>query len=287
MPISIRKSGLAPTFTFSEWALSDNDRLVRTLAWLYLRKPIHATRIIKELEPTAAGFPGNVFENAIALLSVKLSDVAADLSSPDPKRLKDAKNKRDKRIVQRDGLLFQHLSWVAASVDMPAALATPPHVRRADKGFDGLLIRIEDASDAISSVVLCEDKASIDPKNLVQGSVWNEIDGIIRGEKDLELLDAITAILREQYHLSPDKQEELLDDLVYEQTRAFRVAVTVMPTNADKAGYQHIFKNFEKHAYGASTVRLAEVLPSNDTRALLKSLARKIRQEIRKIANNV
>ncbi len=287
MPFIFQKADLSPTCNFSQWALADESRLVRTLAWLYLRKPKHAVQIINQLEPSKAGFPGKVFENAISLLSIRLADIAADLSNADPDKKEKANNKKNKRIEQRDGLLFQHLSWVAATVDMPTALATPPHVRRADKGFDGLLVSIENAYGAISSVVLCEDKASINPKNLVQGSVWTEIDGIVNGDKDLELLDAITAILREQSDLEGDKQEELLDTLIYEQTRAFRVAVTVMPANADAGGYHHIFKDFEKHALGADTVRLAEILPSADTRKFLKILARKVRREIKRIAKNV
>jgi hypothetical protein len=287
MPFNFQKTDLSPACNFSQWVLIDEGRLVRTLAWLYLRKPKHAAQIINQLEPSKAGFPGKVFENAISLLSTRLADIAPDLSSTDPEKKKTANNKKNKRIEQRDGLLFQHLSWVAASIDMPTALATPPHVRRADKGFDGLLVSIEDAHGSISTVVLCEDKASINPKNLVQGSVWTEIDGIVNGDKDLELLDAITAILREQSHLEGDKQEELLEALIYEQTRAFRVAVTVMPANADAVGYHHIFNEFEKHALGADTVRLAQVLPSDDTRAFLKALARKVRREIKRVAENV
>lgn len=287
MPFAFQKADLSPTCNFSQWAIIDEGRLVRTLAWLYLRKPKHAVQIINQLEPGKAGFPGRVFANAITLLSIRLADIAADLASADPEKEKTADNKKNKRIEQRDGLLFQHLSWVAASIDMPAALATPPHVRMADKGFDGLLLSIQDGSGAISRVVLCEDKASINPKSLVQGSVWNEIDGIVNGNKDLELLDAITAILREQSGLGGDTQEELLEALIYDQMRAFRVAVTCMPTNADADGYQHIFNDFDKHALGAETVRLAEVLPSDDTRSFLKSLARKVRREIKRIADYV
>lgn len=287
MPFNFHKTDLSPVCNFSQWVLIDEGRLVRTLAWLYLRKPKHAAQIINQLEPSKAGFPGKVFENAISLLSTRIADIAPDLSSADPEKKKTAINKKNKRIEQRDGLLFQHLSWVAASIDMPTALATPPHVRRADKGFDGLLVSIEDTYGAISRVVLCEDKASINPKNLIQGSVWTEIDGIVNGDKDLELLDAITAILREQSHLKDDKQEEILEALIYEQTRAFRVAVTVMPKNADAVGYHHIFDQFEKHARGDDTVRLAQVLPSDDTREFLKALARKVRREIKRVSENV
>lgn len=287
MPITFQKTDLAPSCDYSQWTILDEERLVITLAWLYLRKPSHAVQIINELDPSRAGFPSGIFSNAIDLLSVKMSDILTDLSSLDSETLKKATNKKNKRIEQRDGLLFQHLSWVAACMDMPTALAAPPHVRKADKGFDGLLVRIADATGAISSVVLCEDKASINPKKLVQGSVWAEIDGIVRGEKNLEILDAITAILREQSSLESDDLEGLLGDLIFEQSRAFRVAVTAMPKNADANGYQHIFNNFENHALGADTVRLAEVMPSDDTRAFLCTLARRVRREIRRIASSV
>lgn len=284
MPINFTKTDFAPTCQFSEWSIPDETPLVRALAWLYLRKPQHAVQIISKLEPHKAGFPGNVFKNARSLLSVKMSDIADSLSDIDPEVREKAQIKRNKRIEQRDGLLFQHISWVAASIAMPTALAAPPHVRKADKGFDGLLVQLDNPSGSISSLVLCEDKASINPKNLVQYSVWKEIDEIVEGEKDLELLDAITALLRNQPHLA---LEELLDNLIFEQTRAFRVAVTTMPSNANAQGYQHIFDNFDSHALGTVQTRLADVLATGDTRAFLKRLARNVRLEILRIEDNV
>jgi hypothetical protein len=284
MPINFIKTDFAPTCQFSEWAIPDETRLVRALAWLYLRKPQHAVQIISELEPGKAGFPGRVFENAKSLLSVQMHDIAEALLDTDDEIKAKAQSRRDARIVQRDGLLFQHISWIAASISMPTALAAPPHVRKADKGFDGLLVQLDNPSGSISSLVLCEDKASTNPKKLVQYSVWKEIDAIVEGEKDLELLDAITALLRNQPHLA---LEELLDNLIFEQTRAFRVAVTTMPSNANAHGYQHIFDNFDSHALGSVQTRLADVLETDDTRAFLKRLARNVRREIKRIEDNV
>ena len=84
-------------------------------------------------------------------------------------------NKLDTRIEHRDGLLFQHVSWVAAFMRLPNAKATPPHVRQADKGFDGVLVEVNPAQAGLSRIVLCEDKASVNPRSLVTGSVWPEI----------------------------------------------------------------------------------------------------------------
>ena len=77
MPITFQKTDLSPACNFSEWALIDEDCLVRTLAWLYLRKPKHAVQIINQLEPSKAGFPGKVFENAISLLSIVTNPVTS------------------------------------------------------------------------------------------------------------------------------------------------------------------------------------------------------------------
>jgi hypothetical protein len=284
MPIILKHTNCDPICSFCEWEILGEAQLIEVLAWLYLRKPQHAVQIINQLAPSKAGFPGKIFENAIELLSIKIADIQCDLSSADPDAKKKAENKRAKRIEQRDGLLFQHVSWIAASLAMPSALAAPPHVRKADKGFDGLFVQVSTTSDAISSLVLCEDKASVDPKKLVQNGVWNEIDHVVAGEKDLELLDAVTALLREQRHLPLEK---ILDDVVFEQVRAYRIAVTTMPANLDSSGYQHIFTSFDSHAIGPVNIRHAEVMETNDTRAFLKYLARKVRREIRKLADSV
>ena len=69
MPLSITKYQHGPLCQLSTWAVANTANFVDVLAWLYLRKPTHAVRIINELEPGAAAFPGREFDNAIKLLS--------------------------------------------------------------------------------------------------------------------------------------------------------------------------------------------------------------------------
>src|SRR5947209_8306148 len=140
--LTITKQEHAPTCTLSLWQVADEASFVEVLAWLYLRKPSHAAKIIADLEPGPAAFPGRVFENAIDLLRYDTSDIDADLASADPKVAAAAQKIRDTRIAHRDGLLFQHVSWVAAKVQFPEATSRAPHVRTADKGFDGVLIEL-------------------------------------------------------------------------------------------------------------------------------------------------
>ena len=86
-----------------------------------------------------------------------------------------------KEVERRDGLLFQHLSWIAARLSIPNVTQNPPHVRSADKGFDGFIIEMNAENDALQRIVLCEDKASTAPRSLITSSVWKEIKSIRAG----------------------------------------------------------------------------------------------------------
>lgn len=277
--IVISQESHAPTCVLSTWVVADTKRLVDALAWLYLRKPSHAARIIGELAPGSAGFPGRVFDNAIDLLRYNVSDIAADLASADPSVVEAAEKKRDIRIVHRDGLLFQYVSWVAANIQFPTAHATAPHVRKADKGFDGLLLEV--SPTGISRLILCEDKASTSPRGLVTGSIWPDIIEISDGERDLEILDGVTALLDS---LKDVDRESILVKASWERAREYRVALTVEPKLQKEGSYVHLFDGFDGCATGNLNVRMAEVMPLSDIRAYLQSLADQVVKKLQAMA---
>ncbi len=98
--------------------MNEPEALAEALAWLYLRKERHAARVTQALEPGRAALPGRV-ENAITALSVRTDDLADPLARPDDAERKAAEAKRDTRVEHRDGLLFQHVSWIAAFMRLP------------------------------------------------------------------------------------------------------------------------------------------------------------------------
>ena len=268
MPLKI-ETATSPVCALSVWTVADTETLVDVLAWLYIRKPRHAQRVIHALAPGYAAVPGNEYENARTLLSVRTDDIVSALSSADPEKAKKAKATRDTRTEHRDGLLFQHVSWVAAHLQFPHAKARPPHVRVADKGFDGLLVQLAD--DGLARVVLCEDKATIKPRNMVTQKVWPELKTIVAGERDLEILDAVTGLLDTM--VPGEDVDALLVGAVWERLREFRVAVTAGPGDLRPDGYGHIFGSYDKQVAGAPSIRRAEVLPLDDIRGNLANLA--------------
>lgn len=281
MPLHFEKAENNDICVLTQWSVDQHDVLVEALAWLYLRKPLHSFRIMQGLEPGTVGLFGSAKQGAIDLLRYDISDIVADLQSADPDVRESAKKKHDARMSHRDGLLFQHISWIAARLQFPTAEATPPHVRKADKGFDGVLVDVDIANVQLSRVVLCEDKASISPRGLVTSSIWPDVKSIIAGDRDIEVLDAITPLLSS---LQEDDRELAIARLVWERARHFRVALTAGDDQIQNDAYNHLFSGFDDNAGGEVTARLAEVMPMKDVRKNLDDLAAEVVAKIQSMA---
>ena len=133
--LQFEESSHPPSGVLTTWTVYEPEALAEAVAWLYLRKERHAARVTQALQPGRAALPGGVVENAITALSVRTDDLVDALASPDDAKRRAAEAKRETRVEHRDGLLFQHVSWIAAFMRLPHAKATPPHTRQADKGF--------------------------------------------------------------------------------------------------------------------------------------------------------
>ncbi len=284
VPLTIYPENAHPICNLSRWYIADENTFVEVLAWLYLRKPLHAKRVIAELAPGVAGFPGNEHQNAIRLLQVDLSDIAADLAGTDQQKVASAEHKRVARIAHRDGLLFQHISWISAAIQFPTARAKPPHVRKADKGFDGLIIELSPGQTALTKLIICEDKASENPRPLVTSSIWPEATSIFSGDRDLEILDAVTAMLES---VDEKLREEALASITWDRIRKFRVALTGGADQEREGAYAHLFVGFDTAVGGTGEDRLAEVMPMVDVRAYLAYLAGAVSAKIAEMATNV
>ena len=129
MPIYL-KFEKSTVCNFSEWSIvkDDRERLVKILAFLYLRQEENALRVIDALEPEHRVTKGKVAENVTKKLTApKQEDVEAATSGNDEDK-KAAKKRIETSIWHRDGLLFQHISWIVARQAIPRSYMTSPHV---------------------------------------------------------------------------------------------------------------------------------------------------------------
>jgi hypothetical protein len=96
---------------------------------------------------------------------------------------------------QRDGWLFQVISWIAANIQDPGTLKSPPHIIHADKGFDGLHLCLDASNENVVSVIVCEEKATDGPRGKITSQVWPEFQSLDAGARDNELVSETTTLL--------------------------------------------------------------------------------------------
>lgn len=268
---------------FSEWSIDTKNRskLVEVIAYLYLRQEENAQRIINALDPRRRVSKGRVVENIVRKLTApRVKDVNL-LQSGTYEEKEAAKKRIRTSILHRDGLLFQHISWVASRQAHPHGYMTSPHVRQADKGFDGFIIELGDSGQEIIRIVLCEDKASKSPRSLISSSVWSEIETILCGDRDDEILADLVTLLKGVPNIDA---EAAVDEIFWEGARNFRVAVATGEDQRKAGNFQHLIAGFEAVAGGALESRTAGVLAFKDVRKGLALLANEVAAKVEEIA---
>ena len=283
MPLSLKPDS-TPECSFAEWSISEKRRgvLVEIIAYLYLRQEENAQRVIGSLEPKLRTPRGKVADNVVRKLTApRQKDL--DLAQTGSELEKEAAKKRiETSIIHRDGLLFQHISWVVARIAIPNGYMTSPHVRQADKGFDGFIIELDESKNEIKRIVLCEDKASITPRKLISSSVWPEIEAIRRGDRDDEILADLVTLLKSV----PDiDAEAAVDEVFWEEVREYRVAVATGENRRKSGSFLHIVAGFEAAAGGSLKTRTAGILPFQDVRKGLALLAEEVAAKVKEIAS--
>lgn len=285
MPISL-KPFATKSCEFTEWSInaSERERLVEVLAYLYLRQEENAIRVISALSPKRLTSRGKVADNVIRKLTAPLPQDVADLASPDVDIQKKAKDRIKTSIYHRDGLLFQHISWIVAKKASPHGVMTSPHVRNADKGFDGFVMELDQHQEAIETVILCEDKASEAPRNLVTQSVWPEIEAIINGQRDDEVLAELVTLLKSVPSVDA---EDAIQTMFWEEARHFRVCVATSEKIRDEKLGNHtkVLAGFEKKVVGASKKRVGGVLVFGEVREGLAKLAMEVVEKVKELTD--
>jgi hypothetical protein len=155
------------------WTVTDEDVLAERVARIVLGQYRHVAKILQ-----GAGLPGpiaNVEQANAAIEQLMLGE------HEDP--------------WQRDGWLFQAISWIAAQQAPSGALTRAPHIRKSDKGFDGLQLQLNDDETEITAVIVFEDKATNNPRDTIRDDVFPGIVALESGQRLNELTHEVSAML--------------------------------------------------------------------------------------------
>lgn len=261
MPISFTPISDGKHWTGYEWSIDSDHELAQLVARIALGQYRHVLRILAETDFVGSAPATTALEGARQLLTVP--------NGGNP--------------FHRDGWLFQAISWIAAHIQDNTALIAPPHMQHADKGFDGLHVLIDDQTQTVRSVVICEEKATSDPRGMIRDKVWNEFAKLETGSRDNFLAAKVCTLLATMPDLDPD---QAIQQVLWNEVRAFRVAITVDDRHGDVDGRNRLFKGYSTIVSGGTTRRRAETLRLDDLRAWMKHLANEALNAAEKVADS-
>ena len=213
MPLSFTPISENGCWFGSTWTVDDEEVLADMIARVAIGQSRIVERILHATYTLPPGYPNGGFAGARALLSVQ--------AGKDP--------------YHRDGWIFQVIAWIAAHRQDGEALIRAPQMIKAEKGLDGLIIEFD--NDKVARVVICEEKATDNPRKRVQSEVWPEFEDFETGARDNELVASVTAVLERSGDPDPDKT---VADILWRDKRAYRAAVTVGDAHASKKGRKTI-----------------------------------------------
>jgi len=246
------------------WTVDDEDVLAEHVARIVLGQYRHVAKIL-----AGAGVPGPAANAEQANAAIKQLTLA---QGDDP--------------WHRDGWLFQAISWIAANQQPSASLTRMPHIRKADKGFDGMQIELNEAGTEITAVVVFEDKATENARDTIRDDVWPGIVALERGERLNELSQEVSGML--DARAAADSEFDLdsaIANTLWQNARRYRVSVTVGETHNDADARAKLFKGFDDSAPGAAVRRRADSIYFPAMRDWMASFAARVIAKIKAIAN--
>lgn len=247
-----------------EWEVEDVDILAERVARVALGQYRHVAQI---LEGLAGAAPAGSAQHAVDAL----------------KKLKLAKNGDP---WQRDGWLFQIISWIAANQEKQGATLAPPHIFHAHKGFDGMQLEISGDGKSVTAIVIFEDKATDDARRTIKQNVWPDIVDLEAGERIAELTHEASAILERQQHLYPELDiDNAIDRILWQEARRYRVSISIDDKHKPADQRKKLFKHYDVSADGDVARRRAETMHFEDLRQWMTDFSNLVAAKIKAIAN--
>ena len=246
------------------WTITDEDVLANRVARIALGQYRHVAKILQ-----GAGLPGPIATVEQANAAIEQLTLGED---EDP--------------WQRDGWLFQAISWIAAQQAPSGALTRAPHIRKCDKGFDGLQLQLNDDGSAITAVVVFEDKATDNPRDTIRDDVLPGIVALESGERLNELTHEISAMLDVRAHSDAGFDvDSAIANTLWHEARRYRVSITVGDTHNAEADRARQFRGFDDSAPGAVERRRADTIYLPALRSWMASFADRVIAQIKAIAH--
>jgi hypothetical protein len=217
--------------TGDRWSAQDEDQLARLIAIIAMGQAAFASSLLKELVPARPAFTHD------------------DLRMEAKVRLtlqEDGKKPRTGYPQgQRDGFIFEAISWIAArQVHGDRALLQDPHVSATSQGLDGLMIELADDKSKVVLTTVFEDKCTERPRETFLYKVIPALLDRHQNKRSAELVASASVLLR-MAGIDEAAAAQLAAAVMDRNQRCYRAAFALTEEQDSLAERQKLFKGYD------------------------------------------
>jgi hypothetical protein len=229
------------------WSAQDEIQLARLIAIIAMGQAAYAAHILKELLPAAPAFTHHdLCREAKVRLTIQE---------------KKATPRKGYPRWQRDGFMFEAISWIAArQAHGDGALLKDPHVSATSQGLDGLMIELADDKSDLVATTIFEDKCTDDPRETFLQKVMPSLLDRHQNKRSAELVASASALLR-MAGIDEGAAAKLAAAVMDRARRRYRAAFALPVDHDTQKAQQALFKGYDvlkgiqaKQRIGASLV---------------------------------
>lgn len=232
LPLATNGCSIDADCTGERWQVLDDEQLARLIAIIAMGQAAQASHILAELIPAAPAF---TIPELRAEAKVKLS-VQEEKKTP----------RTGYPRWQRDGFMFEAISWIAArQVHGANAYMKDPHVSATTQGLDGLMLELSDDKAQIERTTVFEDKCTDDPVSTFKNKVIPAFRDRHDNRRSAEIIAVATTLLG-RAGISDGEAAKLAAAVTDRTKRRYRAAFAVTEELDNDEGRQGIFAGYNE-----------------------------------------
>ncbi len=247
----------------SKWIVENDEQLAKLIAIVVMGQAVQAAHIIDELLPAAPGFTNEALQ-AEAIIKFTVQEISQNPRVGYPRH-------------QRDGLIFEIISWIAAKqVAGNNCYLKDPHTSATSQGLDGIMLELNDDRSEIIKSTIFEDKCTENPRDTFRDKV---IPGFIdrhTNTRNAELIAAAATLI--QLSGATNLQAMAMVNKVLDNNcRQYRAGFALTSDFDDEDAQKALFKGYDKIADIDQNQRIgASLIIDRELRDWFEDMATKI-----------
>jgi len=213
------------------WSSRDEAQLAALIALVAMGQASDAARILRALLPAAPSFTNpDLQREAKVKLTVQDDDATPRVGYP---------------RAQRDGFIFEVISWIASRQTYgERALLKDPHLSATTQGIDGLMLELAEDKSKVTMTTVFEDKCTSRPRATFTETVIPVFREHHQNTRSAEVVAAASVLLR-MAGIADDGAARLSEAVMNRKARRYRASFALPAAADSQMERAKLFKGFD------------------------------------------